>query len=68
MDQNGTALLPQNAEDMMKKHFEETQWRTEDFDDEHHWTDDVDPVSGYTTEEWELDGTGKQNCIDLCDE
>ncbi len=61
----------------MRKHFEATELRTEDFGD---WTTDGDNNNnvgpdedqyigpGYTTEEWEYDGTGKQNCIDLCDD
>ncbi len=69
LNEQGAVLQQESAEESMRKHFEATELRTEDFGD---WTTDdnnnnelVGP--GYTTEEWEMDGTGKENCIDLCD-
>ncbi len=68
VNEAGQVLYPQSAEEMMRKNFENTQLRTEDFGD--FTTDDNNEFvgPGYTTEEWEMDGTGKENCIDLCDD
>ncbi len=79
VNEKGDVLYPQSAEDQMRKHFEATELRTQDFGDfttdyttdENNNCEFVGP--GYTTEEYEYDmefpdGTGKKNCIDLTDE
>ncbi len=74
VDQNSNVLYPESAESRMRNTFAATELRTEDFGD---WTTDDNAICpdedeyigpGYTTEEWEIDGTGKQNCIDLCED
>ena len=68
VNENSEVLYPESAESRMRNTFAATELRTEDFGD--FTTDDNNEFvgPGYTTEEWEMDGTGKQNCIDLCED
>ncbi len=73
VDERGDELYAECAEDTMRKHFEATAVTKWDSQDRHGWEPDecwgpdedqyIGP--GYTTEEWELDSTGKQNVVDL---